>query len=90
MLNNKKTCYQTKLSCLRVLGLIARRLKGFADVIIGFYQSEIVFTLQNACKDRIHKVQIAASEALREWMELEEIYAEIERKKTQLSRKFEN
>jgi hypothetical protein len=90
MLNNKKTSYQTKISCCRVLGLIGRRLKSLAELIIGFYQSEIIFTLQNACKDRVHKVQVAASEALREWMELEDIYAEIEKKKTQLSRKYLN
>jgi hypothetical protein len=88
MLNNKKTSYQTKISCIRVLKIIPQKLKGFAELVIGFYQSEIIYTLQNACKDRIHKVQLAANEALREWIELEEIYAEIERKKTQLSRKI--
>jgi hypothetical protein len=89
MLNNKKTSYQTKISCLKVLTVIAKKLKGFADIIIGFYQSEIIFTLQNASKDRIHKVQLAANEALREWNELGEIYAEIEKKKTQqVERKF--
>ena len=88
MINNKKTSYQTKIICIRVIGLIGNKLKGIAEIIIGFYQAEIIYTLENACKDRIHKVQLAAGEALRIWRELEDIFTELEQKKLQLNRKF--
>jgi hypothetical protein len=86
MINNKKTSYQTKIICIKVLGLIGNKLKGIAEIIIGFYQAEIIYTLENACKDRIHKVQLAAGEALRIWRELEDIFTELEQKKLQLNR----
>jgi hypothetical protein len=88
LINNKKTSYQTKITCIRVLGIIGTKLKSSADFIIGFYQAEIIYTLENACKDRIHKVQISAGEALRIWRELEDIFTELEQKKLQLNRIF--
>jgi len=39
-----------------------------ADILVGYYQNEIVLTLQNLTKDRVHKVQIAANETLKDWL----------------------
>jgi len=87
-INDKKTSYQSKVLCIRVIGLIGEKLKLVAEFIIGYYQSEIIFTLENACKDRIHKVQVAANDALKTWRDLEKTYSDLEKKKTQMIRKF--
>ena len=87
-INDKKTSYQSKVLCIRVIGLIGQKLKLVAEFIIGYYQSEIIFTLENACKDRIHKVQVAANDALKTWRELEQIFSELEKKKTHMIRNF--
>jgi hypothetical protein len=87
-LNNQKTNYLTKIICLKIFTAIAIKLKLIADIIIGFYQEEIIFSLQNATKDRVHKVQVAANIALKEWMQLEEIFKDLERKKTSYNRNY--
>lgn len=80
-LNNSKTSYQTKIICLNIFTLIGKNLKNVVNLIIGYYQNEITLTLQKCTSDRVHKVQIAANEALNEWRELEKIHEEIEKKK---------
>lgn len=80
-LNNSKTNYQTKIICLNIFTYIGKNLKNVVNLIIGYYQNEITLTLQKCTSDRVHKVQIAAIEALNEWRELEKIHEEIEKKK---------
>lgn len=89
-INSPKAHYLSKITALKIFTLIAKKLKTMADVVIGYYQNEIMLTLQNVTKDRIHKVQLAAHEALKEWSELEELYKEIENKKTLINPQIED
>jgi len=84
-LNFKKTNYQTKIISLKIFAQIGKKLKSYVNILIGFYYKEIILTLENCSCDRIHKVQIAANEALKEWRELQEIHEELEKKKTQIN-----
>ena len=81
MINNSKN-YLTRIEACKAFGIIANKLKSVADLVIGFFHKDIIYTLQNASKDRVHKVQIAGNDALRQWHELELIYNDLEFKKT--------
>ena len=72
----------TRIECCKTFGIIANKLKPVADLVIGYFQKDVMYTLQNASKDRIHKVQIAGNEAWKQWTELEIIYEDIEKRKT--------
>ncbi len=82
-LSSSSKNYLTRIEGCKALGLIAKKLKPVAELVIGYFNNDIIYTLQNASKDRVHKVQIVANEALKQWLELEAIYDELEKKKTQ-------
>lgn len=73
VLNNAKSNYFSRINGLECFKIIAKKLKNIDDDILGYHLTEIIFTLQNACKDRVHKVQLAAYSAIKEWREIEEI-----------------
>jgi hypothetical protein len=89
-LNNSKTSYQTKIVCLNIFTFIAKNLKNVVNLIIGYYQTEIILTLQNCTSDRVHKVQVAANEALKEWRKIEKIHEEMEKKKMRVGEGINN
>lgn len=74
VLNNSKSNYCSRINSLECFKLIAKKLKDIDDEIIGYHLTEIIFTLQNACKDRVHKVQLAANSAIKDWRHIEEIF----------------
>jgi len=80
VLNNSKSNYCSRINSLECFKLIAKKLKNIDDEILGYHLTEIIFTLQNACKDRVHKVQLAANSAIRDWREVEEIYEKNKKK----------
>jgi hypothetical protein len=82
-LSSSSKNYLTRIEACKALGLIAKKLKPVAELVIGYFHSDIIYTLQNASKDRVHKVQVVANEALKQWLDLEAIYDELEKKKTQ-------
>lgn len=65
------------MECFKI---IAKKLKNVQDEILGYHLTEIIFTLQNACKDRVHKVQLAGSSAIRDWRIIEEIFEKNKKK----------
>jgi len=80
VLNNPKSNYCSRINSLECFKVIANKLKKIDDEILGYHLTEIIFTLQNACKDRVHKVQLAANSAIRDWREIEDIYERNKRK----------
>jgi hypothetical protein len=74
--------YLTRIEACKALGHIAIKLQPVAELVIGYFHMDVIYTLQNASKDRVHKVQLVANEALKQWLELESIYDELEKKKT--------
>jgi len=80
VLNNPKSNYCSRINSLECFKLIAKKLKNIDDEILGYHLTEIIFTLQNACKDRVHKVQLAANSAIKDWREIEEIYEKNKKK----------
>ena len=74
VLNNPKSDYHSRINGLECLKIIAKKLQKIDDEILGYHLTEIIFTLQNACKDRVHKVQLAGISALKEWREIEEFF----------------
>lgn len=80
MLNNPKSNYCSRINSLECFKLIAKKLKNIDDEILGYHLTEIIFTLQNACKDRVHKVQLAANSTIRDWREIEEIFEKNKKK----------
>ena len=57
----------TKINCLNILGLIAQKCKGIADISIGYYQNDIIKVIEYNTKDKVYKVQCAANDALKNW-----------------------
>ena len=74
----------TKINCLNILGLIAQKCKGIADISIGYYQNDIIKVIEYNTKDKVYKVQCAANEALKNWKELTVIHKDLDNKKSQL------
>ena len=74
----------TKINCLNILGLIAQKCKGIADISIGYYQNDIIKVIEYNTKDKVYKVQCAANEALKNWNELTVIYKDLDNKKSQM------
>ncbi len=72
---------KSKINCCKILSIIAKNLKVVNELLIGFFNMEIIGALQYASKDRVHKVQIAGNEAFKEWLELERIYNGNEQRK---------
>eukprot|EP00340_Litonotus_pictus_P002453 CAMPEP_0170519710 /NCGR_PEP_ID=MMETSP0209-20121228/5023_1 /TAXON_ID=665100 ORGANISM="Litonotus pictus, Strain P1" /NCGR_SAMPLE_ID=MMETSP0209 /ASSEMBLY_ACC=CAM_ASM_000301 /LENGTH=1049 /DNA_ID=CAMNT_0010805661 /DNA_START=45 /DNA_END=3194 /DNA_ORIENTATION=+ len=81
VLENPKTLDNSKINCCILLKEIAEILKTSASNLIGFYISDITNALKNATRDRVHKIQIIAREALKSWIEVERISLELEAKK---------
>ena len=79
--NAAKFNAQSKINCLNILALIAQKCKSVADTTIGYYQHDIMKVIEFNTRDKIHKVQIAANDALKSWKELSVIYNDLERKK---------
>ena len=73
----------TKINCLNILGLIAQKCKGIADISIGYYQNDIIKVIEYNTKDKVYKVQCAANEALKNWKELTVIHKDLDNKKSQ-------
>ena len=74
----------TKINCLNILGLIAQKCKGIADISIGYYQNDIIKVIEYNTKDKVYKVQCAANEALKNWNELTVIHKDLDNKKSQM------
>ena len=74
----------TKINCLNILGLIAQKCKGIADISIGYYQNDIIKVIEYNTKDKVYKVQCAANEALKNWNELTVIHKDLDNKKSQI------
>ena len=74
----------TKINCLNILGLIAQKCKGIADISIGYYQNDIIKVIEYNTKDKVYKVQCAANEALKNWKELTVIHKDLDNKKSQM------
>ena len=74
----------TKINCLNILGLIAQKCKGIADISIGYYQNDIIKVIEYNTKDKVYKVQCAANDALKNWKELTVIHKDLDDKKSKL------
>ena len=74
--------YLTKIEICKIFKLLAKTISNISELVIGYYNKEIIITLQNVAKDKVHKVQIAAHDALNEWLSLEKIFLESEKKKS--------
>lgn len=81
VLDNTKSFDNSKINCCRLLKLIGEKIKISYKNLIGFYISDITNALKNTTKDRVHKVQLAARDALKIWIEVEKINADSELKK---------
>ncbi len=75
------TTYDKKISACNLLRLLAQQLQTVADIVIGYYQSDVTRALESASHDRVLKVQQAAHAALKEWQRLRETYLELEKRK---------
>ncbi len=67
-----------KVEACTLLELLALRLQGVADLVIGFFSRDVMTCLNKACSDRVLKVQQAAQKARKAWEMLEDIHQEIE------------
>lgn len=73
--------YLTKVEICKIFKTFAKILSSITNTTIGFFNQAIIPSLQNATKDKVHKVQQIAQEALQEWYLLEKLFLEIEKKK---------
>lgn len=79
--------YFSKIQAANVLKLLAQRLHEVADIVIPYYEVDVLKSLNYAARDRVPKVQQAAQEAKKEWDKLRDTYknmtanAKIEEKK---------
>ena len=81
-LKHKEFSYQLKISALNIFDLIADNiLSSDTEKIIGYFQQEIINSLNEKTSDRIHKVQLKAREALNKWKKIEQIFLTEERQK---------
>jgi len=56
--NPSLTNYNSKIEAANFLKYLAQCLQGVADIVIGYYQSEVLKALDYASKDRVLKVQL--------------------------------
>ena len=81
-LKYKEFNYQLKISVLKIFELIADNLlSSDTEKLIGYFQEDILITLNEKISDRIHKVQMQAREALNKWKKVEQIFLNEERHK---------
>ncbi len=76
--NRNKYNIETKIFCLKILSLIASKVKNNKDIIKDFYEENIIKIIESNIKDKVIKVQNAAKEALINWYELKDIIEEKE------------
>ena len=72
--------YISKINALECFKIIGKKLKKVKDEILGYHLTEILFCLENACKDRVHKVQLAANSAYKDWVEIEDVHLQNKKK----------
>ena len=76
--NRNKYNFETKIFCLKILNLIAFKVKNNKDIINDFYEENIIKIIESNVKDKVLKVQNSAKEALINWYELKDKYEEKE------------
>lgn len=74
--------YQSKVEACGLLAVLAKELRDVADIVIGYYHRDVVSAIEKAARDRVTKVQQAATEARQEWKRLELVHGDLEKKKT--------
>jgi len=70
--NTVSSNFSIKIEASHTLALFAERLLDVADIVIQYYESDILKAIHNASTDRVPKVQQAAQEAKRAWEKLHE------------------
>ena len=76
--NRNKYNFETKIFCLKILNLIAFKVKNNKDIINDFYEENIIKIIESNVKDKVLKVQNSAKEALINWYELKDKFEEKE------------
>ena len=75
ILDKKNLNYKLYISVLNIFNIIGEKLLELNyNIILEYFQYNIINKLNYFTKDRIHKIQIAARLALNKWKELEKIY----------------
>lgn len=76
--------YQDKVEVLNLLSILGYSLDAVADLVNKYYLNDVMITVDNACKDRVAKVQQAARNAKEVWTALKDKGDELaEHKKTE-------
>jgi hypothetical protein len=75
--SNNSSIYQTKIECCNILSSLAKIKLNKNE----FYE-KILGCLKNACNDRVSKVQIAANQALKLWLDEGEDNTDTDKSKT--------
>jgi hypothetical protein len=75
--SNNSSIYQTKIECCNILSSLAKIKLNKNE----FYE-KILVCLKNSCNDRVSKVQIAANQALKLWLDESEDNTDTDKSKT--------
>jgi hypothetical protein len=65
--DDRITVYQDKVEVLNLLSILGYSLDSVADLVNKYYLNDVMITIDNACKNRIAKVQQAARNAKDVW-----------------------
>ena len=79
--NKDKYNFLLKINCLNLLNLIAIKVINIVDISIGYYSENIFKVIEFNTKDKITKVALIAKETFKNWLELKNIFEDIDNKK---------
>ena len=75
--------YMKKIVIMDILRVLAMKLKNKVENLVGYFNPDVFDLISDLTKDRVHKVQKAAQDSLKEWQQLKKIHEQIEKKKMQ-------